>query len=113
MNISLINERVVFQKNSVSVDSIGNHRNVWEDYYSCFATIAGEGGVTSKERSFAGTTVEDVAMTVTVRYCQMTSEITSTGFRIMFHGEIYNITNIDHMNYRKKCLKFICKKVRR
>ena len=45
MDIGLLNEKVTFQKNVVSVDAIGNHRNVWEDFYSCFATIGGESGM--------------------------------------------------------------------
>ena len=52
-------------------------------------------------------------MTVTVRYCMKTAQITPTGFRIIFHGEVYDIVNVDHMNFKKKCLKFICRKVRR
>lgn len=113
MNVGLLNEKVTFQKNSVIVDAIGNHKNIWEDYYSCFATIGGEGLASSKEKETAGTVVEDVGMTVTVRYCSMTASISSTGFRVVLNGELYDIVNVDHMNYRKKCLKFSCRKVRR
>ena len=67
----------------------------------------------SKEEEVAGTIVEDVAMTVTVRYCAKTAAITSTGYRILFKGEFYDIVNVDHMNFRKKSLKFSCRKVRR
>lgn len=94
-------------------DSIGNHRNGWEDFYICHATIGGEGMASSKEKEEAGTIVEDVCMTVTIRYCQKVSEIGSTTHRIIFKDEIYDITNVDHMNFRKKCLKFSCRKVRR
>jgi len=52
-------------------------------------------------------------MTVTVRYCAKAAAITSTGFRVMFMGELYNIENIDHMNFRKRSLKFTCRKGRR
>ena len=113
MDIGLLNEKVTFQKNVVSVDAIGNHRNVWEDFYSCHATIGGEGMASSKEKDVAGMVVEDVGMTVTVRYCQKASEIGSTTHRLIFRGEIYDIINVDHMNFKKKCLKFICRKVRR
>ena len=51
--------------------------------------------------------------TVTVRYCQKAAAITSTGFRLVFMGELYNIENIDHMNFRKRSLKFACRKERR
>ena len=32
MEIDLLNVKVTFQKNSVVSDSIGNRKNVWEDY---------------------------------------------------------------------------------
>ena len=113
MDIALMNEKVTFQKNTVVTDAVGNHTNVWEDDYTCFATIGGEGMTSSKEKEAAGATVEDVGMTVTVRYCQKASEIRSVTHRLIFHEEIYGITNVDHMNFRKKCLKFVCRKVRR
>lgn len=113
MNIGLLNEKVTFQKNTVTTDSIGNHRNGWKDFYTCHATIGGEGMASSKEKEEAGTIVEDVGMTVTIRYCKKASEIGSTTHRIIFKGEIYDITNVDHTNFKKKCLKFSCRKVRR
>ena len=67
----------------------------------------------SKEEQAAGTTVEDFSMTVTIRYCQKAAAIDSTHFRVMFMGEIYNIVNIAHMNFRLKSLKFTCRKERR
>ena len=113
MDIGLLNEKITFQKNIVITDSIGNHKNDWEDFYICHATIGGEGMASSKEKEEAGTIVEDVGMTVTIRYCKKASEIGSTTHRIIFKGEIYDITNVDHMNFRKKCLKFSCRKGRR
>lgn len=113
MDIAAMNVRVAFQKNETVTDKYGNHKNAWTDYYTCFATIGGEGMASSKEEQVAGTTVEDFSMTVTVRYCSKAAAVTSTGFRVMFMGEIYNIENIDHMNFRKKSLKFTCRKERR
>ena len=113
MEITLMNEMVTFQNNIILVDEIGNHKNAWEEFYTCHATIGGEGMASSKEKEEAGTIVEDVGMTVTVRYCQKASEIGSTTHRMIFKGEIYDITNVDHMNFKKKCLKFSCRKARR
>ena len=67
----------------------------------------------SKEEQVARTTVEDFSMTVSICYCQKAAAIDSTHFRVMLLGEIYNIVNIDHMNFRKKSLKFTCRKERR
>ena len=113
MDVALLNERVTFQKNEAVVDDVGNHRNVWTDYYACSATIGGEGLASSKAVQEAGMTVEDVSMTVTVRYCRKAVDIMSTRYRVLFRGEIYDIVNVDHMNFKKKSLKFTCRKVRR
>lgn len=113
MDAVALRSKVMFQKNETVTDKYGNHKNAWTDYYACFATIGGEGLASSKEEQAAGTTVEDFSMTVTVRYCRKTAEVNSTGYRVMFMGEIYNIVNIDHMNFRKRSLKFTCRKERR
>ena len=110
MEIALLNVKVTFQKNSVAVDDIGNRRNVWEDYYTCHATVCGEGG---QEKTAAGLTVAESDIAFTVRFCKQAAEVTADGFRILFQGEIYNVAAVDHMNYRKKALKFRCEKARR
>lgn len=110
MKVSLLNERITFQKSVVTSDGIGNRKNVWEDYYSCFATIGGEGG---NEKLEAGQTADGATITFSVRYCNKLVDIMSTGFRILFRGEIYNILSVDHINWKKKSLKFRCEKVRR
>ena len=110
---ALLNEKIVFLKNTVVTDAVGDHTNEWDEYYTCFATIGGEGMASSKEEEVAGTTVEDVAMTVTVRYCNKAAAINSTGYRVLFKDEFYDIVNVDHMNFKKKSLKFSCRKVRR
>ena len=110
MEIALLNVKVTFQKNSVVADDIGNRRNVWEDYYTCHATVNGEGG---NEKAAAGLTVVDSDIAFTIRFCKRAAEVTADGFRILFGGETYNIVAVDHMNYRKKTLKFRCEKARR
>ena len=110
MEIGLLNVYVVFQKNAVVVDAIGNHTNTWENYYSCHATVSGEGG---KEVPVAGMIVDDSDLSFTVRYCRKASVIESTKYTILFSGELYDILSVDHMNYKKNSLKFKCKKVRK
>ena len=113
MDVAVLRSKVTFQKNETVTEKYGNHKNAWTDYYTCFAAIGGEGMASSKEDEVAGTTVEDFSMTVSVRYCQKATPIDYTHYRVMFMDEIYNIVNIDHMNFRKKSLKFTCRKERR
>lgn len=110
MDAARLNERIMIQKNNLTTDEIGNHKNTWEDFISCRATIGGE---RATEKQAAGLTVDDAAMSVTVRYCRKTADVNALEYRILFKGEIYNITNVDHLNYRKRALKISCVKTRR
>lgn len=109
MDIALLNTRVTFLKKSVTTDRYGNQNAEWTDFYSCAATISGEGG----GETFVAASEEDrTDMAVTVRWCRKVSEITMTGFRILFRGEPYDINRIDHLSFKKKALKFFCRKER-
>ena len=67
MDVALLNVKIAFQKNSVEVDAIGNHKNGWTDYYTCHATVSGESGT---EKHTAGTTVDDSDLAFTIRWCR-------------------------------------------
>lgn len=102
MNIARMNERITFQKNSVAVDAAGNHKNEWEDYFSCFSYAS-----TFQAAEDAGeVTTEERSVTFCCRYCSELACVSSTGYRILFHGEIYNIRSVDMMNYQREELKF-------
>ena len=110
MNVALMNLRITFQKNSVVTDAIGNHKNSWEDYFSCYATISSESGA---ETENAGQTIPQANGAFTVRYCKETAAVTSDGYRICCGDDLYNIAYIDHQNNKRKSLKFWVQKVRR
>lgn len=110
MNVTLLNTRIQIQKTVVVTDEIGNHKNEWVDYFSCYATVSGERG---SEVHKVGETLESVSIAFTIRYSSETEVITPTTHRVIFNDEIYNITNVDHMNFKRKCLKLSCEKERR
>lgn len=110
MNVALMNLRITFQKNEVVIDAIGNRKNAWKDYFSCYATISSESGA---ETDTAGQTIPQANGAFTVRYCKETAAVTSDGYRILCGNDIYNITYIDHQNNKRKSLKFWVQKVRR
>ena len=110
MNITAMNVKIIFQKNDVVIDKIGNHTNKWVDYYSCYATVSGENG---SEQAVVGETVENVQICFTVRYCRKISDVSSTKYRIVFNDEMYDIVSVDHFSYAKKYLKCKCRKARR
>jgi len=114
MDIALLNTKITIQKNAVVTDPIGNHTNAWTDYYSCHATIGGENGSSKgSEETDAGTVNDHSGIDFTVRYCAAVSAVTSTEYRVLYGGEVYDIIGIDHMNNKRKCIKLRCRKVRR
>lgn len=110
MNIELLNVRIFITKNEVTVDAIGNHKNDWVPYYTCYATVSSEAG---KEDTDAGMIVDDTKVDFTIRWCKKAATLDSTHYRVEFNGALYGITAIDHMNYKRKCIKLSCQKVRR
>lgn len=110
MKIELLNVRIFILKNDVVVDAIGNHKNSWKEYYTCYATVSGEAG---KEQTDAGMVVDDSKIDFTIRSCKLADTITSTGYRVQFNGDLYDILAVNHMNYKHKCIKLSCQKARR
>lgn len=110
MNIALLNKRVTFQRSAVVTDEIGNHRNAWVDYYTCYATISDESG--DEERDAGQKNYTDT-LSATVRYCRKLSAITPSDYRLFIDGIPYDITSVDHFSYKKQMLKFKCRRARR
>jgi len=110
MDVALLNTKITVQKNTVTVDKIGNRKNTWSDWYSCFATISGE---SPSESSEAGTIVDGSKISFTVRWCKNVSVINSTNYRVLYNGEIYNILGLDHMSNKRSSVKLKCQRVSR
>ena len=103
MNIAALNVRIMIQKNVTVTDRIGNHKSVWTDYFSCWATASDQSGDESEE---ASQTREADRMDFTVRYCSETAAVTAKGYRILLGDRIYNIIHVDDMGFRKNSRKF-------
>ena len=59
MKVDLLNVRIFITRNSVIKDAIGNHRNQWTEYYTCYATASGGGSSVNDETETAGTIVSN------------------------------------------------------
>lgn len=106
MVIGKMNERITIERAVTVRDKIGNHYNSWEPYFSCAAYAS------TYEVQESGEEVKTENRTVkfSVRSCTETRAVTSTGFRIRFHEEVYNILAIDPMNYNRKEIRFQCRR---
>ena len=104
--IARFNERITFQKNVATVDKYQNHVNVWTDYFYCYTYAS----TYQLDREEGGTVIrEDQTITFEVRYCSELKTLDSIHFRVLFHDDVYNIQNVDMMNYQRKTIKVRCK----
>ena len=104
--IEKLSEKITFQKDSVSVDQYGNHKKAWTDYFSCHAYAI----TYVREEKDGVTTTDERSIVFEVRYCSELAQVTSTGYRIIFHDEIYDIESVDMMNWNRKMIHFSCRK---
>lgn len=105
--IGKLNEKITLQQNTVAVDRYGNHKTEWKDYFTCRAYA----NTYVKQESEGGAVTEDErSITFEVRFCSEVADITSTNYRILFHGDTYNIEAVDMMNWRRKTVRLKCRK---
>lgn len=110
MKIGQWRERILIQKNGIEVDKAGNQKNKWTDYYSCQAYV---NNLSGKEYWEAAQVNQEASLYFIVRYCRELKHMDSTQYRIVFRGELYNITFVDFMQYQNKTLKLRAEKVKR
>ena len=89
--IEKLNERITIEKSTVVTDKVGNHRNTWEEYFTCFAYAS----TYQAQEENGEVTAEQKSVVFTVRWCSETRGLTSTGFRIRFREQLYNIESVD------------------
>ena len=79
------------------------------EYFTCFAYAS-----TYQAQEEEGEVIaEQKSVVFTVRWCSETRGLTSTGYRIRFREQLYNIESVDPMNFQKKTLKIHCRLERR
>ena len=110
MEVSPMRSRITIQQSIVTKDAIGNHLTDWTDIHTCFAYANLASG---KEYQAAGQTLNGDTLVFTIRWCDRLRNLDTTGFRIKFEGNIYNITCVDDVRFRHERLKLTAEKVRR
>lgn len=101
MEIGTLNQRITLLEQRVKVDAIGNHCNQWEEAFSCWARATLKSSV---ENTDAGVTKETQKLEFLIR--QSRNWMPSvTGNRILFQGNIYDITGITPDYLHKDYLK--------
>ena len=103
MNIAGLRTRITIQKHETVTDKYGNHKPVWEDYFTCWATSVTSGLGTEEEA--ASHMVENDGLDFTVRYSSETAAVNSKQYRVILDDRIYNILSIDEMGFKHNSRK--------
>lgn len=112
MDISLLRSKIIIQKQTVTVDEVGNHINTWTEFHPCFAYVNMSQKANSEEEA-AGQTVSRVEYVFTVRWCEKLRDMDSEGYRILFDGKLYNILSVDDFQYKHETIKLKAERIRR
>ena len=107
--ISRRNERITIQKNESYTDKYKNHVHTWTDWFSCYAYAS----TYEVDEDGDEVTYENRRITFEVRYCPEIAAVTSTGYRIVFRGENYDIESIDMMNHQKQTVRLVARREKR
>lgn len=110
MRIGQWRQRIVIQKNRMRKDKDGNQRNEWEGYFTCWAYA---NNLSGKEYWEAAQVNQEESLFFLVRYCKELKDLDSTKYRILFRGDIYNITLVDFMQFQNKVIKLRAERVKR
>ena len=95
-------ERITIQKSSPGNDKAGNHVLVWEDYFFCSAFV---NSLSGKEYWEAAQINAQKDMYFIIRYCSEAADMDTEHYRILFRGQVYNISFIDNVRYQNRTLK--------
>lgn len=104
MNIAGLRAKVTFQRNELTTDEYGNHRNTWTDFFTCWATVGSQRGSESDGEVITPTE----SLVFTCRWCSELDSVTSTAYRIVCDGRVYDIVYVNPMGFRHNSIKFTC-----
>ena len=95
-------ERITIQKSILGNDSAGNHVLSWENYYTCSAYV---NNLSGKEYWEAAQVNAQKDIYFIIRHCSELAGMDTEHYRILFRGQVYNITFLDNVKYQNRTLK--------
>lgn len=95
-------ERITIQRSTLGNDKAGNHVLAWEDYFFCSAYV---NNLSGKEYWEAAQVNAQKDVYFIIRYCSEVAGMDTEHYRVLFRGQVYNITFIDNVRYQNKTLK--------
>lgn len=103
-------ERITIQKSSLGNDRVGNHVLLWEDHFSCWAYV---NNLSGKEYWEAAQVNAQKDIYFLIRYCPEVAGLDTEHYRVVFRGQVYNLTFVDNVKYQNRTLKLRASLVKR
>ncbi|MCQ5141461.1 phage head closure protein [Enterocloster bolteae] len=95
-------ERIVIQRSRAGTDKAGNHVLSWEDFYVCWAYV---NNLSGKEYWEAAQVNAQKDVFFLIRYCSEVVGMDTEHYRIVYRGQVYNITFLDNVKYQNRIVK--------
>lgn len=95
-------ERITVQKSTPGTDKAGNHVLTWMDHYTCSAYV---NNLSGKEYWEAAQVNAQKELYFLIRHCSEIAGMDTEHYRILFRGQVYNITFLDNVKYQNKIVK--------
>jgi SPP1 family predicted phage head-tail adaptor len=108
--IETMRERINIQKSTTGNDKNGNHTLLWENYFSCAAYV---NNLSGNEYWTAAQVNAQTDLYFVIRYCSEVAALDSEHYRIVFRGQLYNISFVDNVQYKNKTMKLRASLVKR
>lgn len=108
--IETMQERIIIQKSQSENDKNGNHTLLWEDYFSCYSYV---NNLSGNEYWAAAQVNAQTDLNFIIRYCREVAALDSEHYRIVFRGQLYNISFVDNVQYKNKTVKLRASLVKR
>lgn len=103
-------DKIIIQKSVAGNDRAGNHVLAWQDYYTCHAYV---NNLSGKEYWEAAQVNAQRDIYFIIRYCSEVAGMDTEHYRVLFRGQVYNITFIDNVRYQNRMLKLRASLVKR
>lgn len=102
MNAGAYRELVTVQQLTKTKDADGFTVEEWVDYYQNYAYV---NKLSGKEFWAAAETASQSTVVFEFRYHDPLENVDSKNYRIVFRNRIFNITNVDNVQFRNETVK--------
>ena len=94
--------RVTIQKLTITTNQNGFDEETWEDVYENFAYVNKLSGT---EFWAAAETASQSTIRFTLRWHAILDQVDTLNYRLQFAGRIFNITNVDNVQFKNETVK--------